>query len=460
MKTTNDYGATLEELLARRNKPRRHGRWQIAIVTCAVLLSLAGAVSLVKADEPAGKPGEVDFAEVARWGDRVVVSGEGARAGAEVLYTQALAPPADDSDQWYVTVWGSSQDAATAALVKAFERDGNLAPFIATPPADPQAQEKPRPWAHFNVYYADDPMQKWRFDAFSIPLAGPFPVVTIQPPRNGAMGGLVTASGEGGQRETRMVVIDRIEGSAAAKPADLRRRIQRSVKLWCAKLAASGFQSPKLADRSASHQAQPDELSGEGEVGFPWGPATPPTQPQVNPQWPPGGPVEDPEVATLDQIRDHCPECDDGFVLAQLSRKATIEEVKQAWSGEVIKRQLEALKKAAEEAKTKALEEAKAAAAKILADAKAAAEKLTPSVVSPATPPSGGFSLTTLLLALLGGGGGMALLLPLVTWGLKLLRGYRVSTGAQLLLTKEQWDRFIAGLEKLDKLTPPQSPAS
>ena len=238
-----------------------------------------------------GQPGEVDRAEVLRYGDRAVVAGEGPRSAGELLYTLAMAPPADDSDQWYVTVFGSSKDPATLAVKQAFETDPHLAAFVATPPGEGR-----RAWAHFNLYFADDPMQKFRFEQFKISRTGRFPCVVIQPPRDGSFGGLV-ASQVNGKTEVRMAVVDRIDAAQLGQPADLQRRITASVALWCQKLEQQGFVPPaKLAAKVRAAESLADrrlvQAGGHQQVGFPpWGPVNPPAAPSVNPQWPAGGPA-------------------------------------------------------------------------------------------------------------------------------------------------------------------------
>lgn len=242
---------------------------------------------------------EVDQSEILRWGDRAVVSGEGPGDDADVLYSMAMATPADDSDQWYVTVWGHSKDPATLQLVQAFERDPHLAAFVAAPPSNAAGGgQAKRPWAHFNVYKADDPLQKWRFEKFAVPLTGPLPIVTIQPPRDGSFGGVIKQG-----NETRMVVVDRIEASqlgsrtAAVDPQQLARRIQASVALWCQKLKDSGFTPPaKLSQRFYGEASRVDRRLAQSDSHgqFPWGPQEPPPQTQIFPQFPAGGPAANP----------------------------------------------------------------------------------------------------------------------------------------------------------------------
>jgi hypothetical protein len=269
-----------------------------ALVLWAVALCTAAG-----AQQTEGQADQVDAAEIARWGDRVVVAGEGPRDSGELLFSQAMAPPEDDSDQWYITVWGSSRDANSLGVVKGFERDPNLTIFTAAAPGK-------RPWAHFNFYQAEDRTQRFRFQ--NAKMAGPWPIITVQPPRSGNFG-------------DPSVVIDRIDASQIGKPADLKKRIQASVDLWCKRL-----QQTAHVDKPGGHQ-QLGPVGGD--PSFPWGPDVPPAVPTIQPQWPSGGPAADttPTSATLAQLRACCPGAPAEFLMAQLDAKATVEQAQAAF---------------------------------------------------------------------------------------------------------------------------------
>jgi hypothetical protein len=215
----------------------------------------------------------------------------------------AMAPPELDTDQWNLTVWGSSRDPATLGVVKGFERDANLTPFVAQPPG------KKRPWANFNVYYVDDTTQRFRFQQHQMAMTGPWPVVTLQPPRNKQFG-------------DPRVIVDRIEARDLGQPADLKKRIQASVLLFCKKMQVARL------DRPGGHQ----QAAPEGPASFPWGPEVPPPVAPISPQWPPGGPANDPTSgSTLAQLRAACPGAPAEFLLAQLEARATIEQAQAAF---------------------------------------------------------------------------------------------------------------------------------
>lgn len=230
---------------------------------------------------PAASKDQVDWSEVARWGDRVVISGEGARQDVgEMLFTMAMAPPEDDSDMWYITVWGMKDCPACKSLLKAFETDNALTPFVAVPPG------KKKAWAHFNYYQLEDTTQRWRFKDFKVE-NGPFPIITIQAPRNKMFG-------------DPRIVIDRIEARDCGRPAAVGKRITDSVNLWCKKLQQSGYQPPIHAMEAYGYSGYGHRQTGPVTVeqdiprGGPWGP-DPPQPVQINPQFP-FGPSQNPAV--------------------------------------------------------------------------------------------------------------------------------------------------------------------
>lgn len=255
-----------------------------------LVMLTALAVIPIYAEEPPASKDQVDWSEVARWGDRVVESGTGARTEAgEIYFTMAMAPPEDDSDMWYITVWGMKTCPACKTLLAAFEKDDNLTPFVAVPPG------KKKAWAHFNYYQVEDPTQKFRFEDFKTG-AGPFPIITIQPPRNKVFG-------------DPRVVVDRIEARDYRNPEQLRKRIITSIDLWCKKLQQSGYQPPIQAldhygyrsDGYGHQQVAPvasDTAAKKNEpISGPWGP-DPPPNPNFNPQFPFGPtPTQQPSVA-------------------------------------------------------------------------------------------------------------------------------------------------------------------
>lgn len=381
---------------------------KVPLLIAAVMLFLA---PIADAQPQPPQTDQVDHGEIARWGDRVVVAGEGHRDGGEMLYSAAVATPADDSDQWFITIWGSSRDAATAQLVKAFERDPHLAAFVAPPPG-----EGKRPWAHFNVYFADNSTQRWRFARHGIDLAGPFPVITVQPPLNGQFG-------------NPKLVVDRIPANEIPSPAKLRQRIQASLALYCKKLQES-VNSPravlaKATKYASGHEQDPvpggDRAPAGDDVSFPWGPDAPPQQPAFSPQWPVNGPAADvSSAASLVQLEAALPGAPLEFVLSQLRASATVQQAQAAW--QFLQQQTK--------------------------------PSVTPQ--NPTTPsqPSGGLGMLTTTLIALFGGGGMSLVISIVFYLWGAYRQSAIAAGDKLLLSDEFFEKLKSVLQQNPQTVP------
>lgn len=296
------------------------------------LLSLVAAlsVSIAVAAEPMP---EVDINEVKRWGDRVVVAGEGPRSGDEMLFTVAMTTPENDADQWYVTLWGKSDSEALKKLRKAFETDGNLTQFVAAPP-DPSK----RPWAHFHVLHSDDATQAWRFKEWEIPTDAESPIVTITPPRNGKW-----------NFKGKYVVVDLIQTKDIPDSAALSKRIIASVRAYCKKIEQlggpqatpipqygfrSGPPTPTSAPQYGFRQAATTPEIGRDDR-IPWN--APPIQAPFNPVFSnpsPSTPVA-PAGLSLEEVQAAAPGASSEFVLkTYLSKPASKEAVAMAWMQE------------------------------------------------------------------------------------------------------------------------------
>jgi thioredoxin-related protein len=247
-------------------------------------LLLALTCSTLFADE---KAPEVDAAEVMRRGDMVIVAGEGPRSDATEAFLTAMAPPADDSHKWFVTVLTMKDCPACETLKKDFRNAPELLSFVTAP-------DEAKAWAHYNEFSINDATQKWRVKEYK---ATGFPTLVIQPPRNGMWG------------DPRTVVYQTsgYDGKSQ-KLADL---IRDGVRKYSAKMAEQGY--PKMAPRSAS-TAEANSFAAsviggarQQEVGVdpPFEtPARPdPFNPQYNPspspapsQWPPPAQPQQPAV--------------------------------------------------------------------------------------------------------------------------------------------------------------------
>lgn len=213
---------------------------------------------------------EVDTAEVVRRGDMVVIAGEGPRSDDKEAFLAAMAPPADDSDKWFVTVITTKDCPACEALKSDFRKAQELLAFVAAP-------EQSKAWAHYNEYSAQDATQSWRLKEYKITK---FPTVVIQPPRNGMWG------------DPKIVVFQ--QDGYLGKPADLANAMRATVKTFAAKMGQRGY--PKLANSikqrsfvaGGSRQQGVDPPFVQPPQVDPFNPQyVTPVTPTVPNQWPP-----------------------------------------------------------------------------------------------------------------------------------------------------------------------------
>lgn len=213
-----------------------------------IVLSLLLAARAVPAQAP---PSEVDRAEVLRLGDMVQhVNGLGqADAGA---YVDAMGPPANDGDKWFVSVVTMRGCAGCERL----KRDWTTSPWLLAlaNPANPGQS-----WAHFNVYDKDDQSQAFRFKSLRITV---YPTIVVQPPRSGKYGDPATVV---------------FQGTYTGDPQRLARDISNAIRRYLARLLA------------------PDAEGGHGQLAAdpPWQPVpkADPTQPGPYPAFPPFDPT-------------------------------------------------------------------------------------------------------------------------------------------------------------------------
>lgn len=210
-------------------------------------------------------PPEVDTAEVIRRGNDVAVVGEGPRSGEEEAIRAALAPPADDSHKWFVTLIGRKDCPPCEHLKSDFRKAPELLAFVAAP-------EESKAWAHYNEYLAEDTTQAKRLAQYKVTA---YPTVVIQCPRDGSWGppGTVVFQQSG------------YNGDAKALSA----AISATVKKYAAKMHNLGY--PKQAAKHKSSLSSDELFAGgamQAGVDPPFNPFTPlPQQPQYPSQYPP-----------------------------------------------------------------------------------------------------------------------------------------------------------------------------
>lgn len=153
----------------------------ILIILCIILTgySLFGADPVLISDVP-----EAGVQETLRRGNHAEELGT-AQAGQDGLAMSALAPPADDSDRWYLTVVTTKDpryQKQCELLLRDFDASHALRAWADT--TNPKSS-----WSHFQVRDINDPKQADWFSKNRQQLeASPFPAIIIQPPRNGKFG--------------------------------------------------------------------------------------------------------------------------------------------------------------------------------------------------------------------------------------------------------------------------------
>lgn len=277
-----------------------------------VLFGLLAGQLWGQAVPPPSKP-QVDKTEVERWGNRVVESGTGFQSAESMMFTAAMAPPEDDSDMWFISMYTMAKCPACEQLMKDFQNPNlPLASFVAVPPGAKRA------WAHFNPYSYEDPFQKERLKNYGIirtvngkEVAGPFPCLVVQPPRNAKFG-------------PPGIVVAQIWPNQYRSPKELHTLIVKTVEAYVTKLQQSGYKPPEFktsfdndgippANNAAFSQppATPTQPPAEYKIGGPWGPDPGPT-PNFNPQWPNG-----PNVQPTGPVPNVQPNSPSGSTLAQ-----------------------------------------------------------------------------------------------------------------------------------------------
>ena len=179
----------------------------------------------------AGQVMEVDAAEVFRCGDQChLITGH--EATIQGVVSEAMAPPANDADKFYVSIIRQPNDPACERLLDDWVTDPSLRSLAI--PGDL------RSWSHCTVYTAGDESQDWRFS--DIQISG-YPTVLITPPRSGIYGDAATV----------IYQADGYDGNGQAMAEDMSSAIRRYVGMYAAHqgLQAEAEASPPPWDTPA-----------------------------------------------------------------------------------------------------------------------------------------------------------------------------------------------------------------
>ncbi len=396
------FDVTLNDLFKRRQQRKQRSAIGAFLLWGGLgLIALACICAIASADE-----GDVPSSarrEIAMRGEQIERIDGQVRAGdGEDVIGQAADTPPDDSGKWHLSILTVGNCQACERL-KSDLRSEAFRDWV-------NLDDHEQSWAHYHeIRFDGDVGREWgsKLEKFLRRKIADFPAVVVQPPVNGSFG-----------KHTELVFLQQGYDGDAEK---LTTKMAEAIGKYCAKLK----QVRMLA--RGGHGEEFDEQAGASPPPFLLAPTNPPptaglTFPQT---------IVPPRVAaTIEQIKLVCQGADAEFLLNMISGQKTIEEVQQAWQGELLKRQIEELKK--------------------LKDPAPAA---TPNPAGPA-----GFSLTTLIMSIVAtllGTGGLG---GIVVFGLKLFRSARQASGKPTLLNDEQFAAFIAViLEALKAKQPAQS---
>lgn len=256
---------------------------------------------------PPAQDVQVQVAEVLRRGDTVTECGEGPRAAEAVAYAAAMAPPADDSHLWNVTLWTIPNCQACEHLKSDFRKAPELLAFVAPPSANAL------PWAHYTEYSGADATQADRRAKYKITR---YPTLVVQPPRNGMWGdpGLIVLYDNGGYSDAKA----------------LAGKLQKAVRYFAEVQGRKGF--PKVPEpikaledlkpmdsvpmdpppAAPAPVKVPAAVPGAGQVGINPPFPSPPSPDPFNPQ--PTGPSQQPAPTQWPPAPAPAPEGGEGLL--------------------------------------------------------------------------------------------------------------------------------------------------
>lgn len=216
---------------------------------------------------------EVDVAEVLRRGDHVSRAGRGPMSDDDRRIGDAVAPPRDDSDKWFVTVIVDDGKESQALLYDLKHSPRLRAWALIDEPKDS--------WSHVTVYKHGDQSQDWRWKHVKFTR---LPVVILQPPAK-LMDERDPKSWQWGDPTT---VVWQWDGYDATQPlrAELRAEDMRKKYLtYRARIEASRPRYAGPADRPTpgARQAAPASSGPIAAPAYPQVPGVPNANPFVTP---------------------------------------------------------------------------------------------------------------------------------------------------------------------------------
>lgn len=184
-----------------------------AVITAAVLCIVVKANAQPPTDVP-----RIAEDEIARRGNHVEQTGT-IRSGAAAA---ALAPPADDSEKWFLTLVVKNDDPGSERMRATIAKDPAMVAWHSV--------------THYQVRAIDDRTQADWLEALRPAIARGVPIVVIQPPKSGRFGPSST-------------VVAMIPGVHSGK--DLSTRLRNAILRYAEAIEQQGISQPPAAARDA-----------------------------------------------------------------------------------------------------------------------------------------------------------------------------------------------------------------
>lgn len=235
-------------------------KWRNWAAVAALSLSiLALAVSLTRAQDADKDVSWKAKAEILRRGPMVERVNGFESNDDTILVAEALAPPADDSNKWNLTLVTTKNCKYCEQLRGDLENAPSLQAWVNT-------KDYTKSWYHYQVVQIEDQSQAWRWKDFK---PKSFPTLIVQPPFDQSWG----------DPHTIVMLKEGYDGKAEKLAAEMRASIDKYVKKV----------KPQRAAWKATHSllAQAKPAGGMEQTGGWNPPVTPPSvlpSPQYTPQ--------------------------------------------------------------------------------------------------------------------------------------------------------------------------------
>lgn len=230
------------------------------------LVIFAGLVAIFVAIEAHAQPADVPAIaqdEIARRGNHVEQTGT-IRSG---LIAAALAPPADDSAKWFLTLVLKPGDPSSEKMRSIIANDPAMRPWV-------DVREPLKSTLHYQVRSIDDATQAdWLKGLRPAIQRSGLPLVVLQPPKNGQFGPTAT-------------IVKMVAGVVSG--SDLASKLREGIIAYVQAIESPGISQASIGvppPFSAPPKEPPQPV--QPQVPFEWPPVAVPVAPPPTPETPP-----------------------------------------------------------------------------------------------------------------------------------------------------------------------------